>query len=109
MGCVIYNKNNIDLIIIGEKSNLISKYKLKNGENNIKLKNKITNLSYMFKECNTLKNIEELKYLNTTNCNNFSFMLKGCSLLSYIKSLEKWNVSNGNNLVVNSVDVYSLI
>ena len=48
----------------------------------------------MFKECNTLKNIEELKYLNTSNCNNFSFMLKGFSLLSYIKSLEKWNVSN---------------
>ena len=43
------NKNNIDLIINGEKLNLISKYKLKEGENNIKLilKTKITNLEYI--------------------------------------------------------------
>ena len=31
---VVNNINNIDLIINGEKSNLISKYKLKKGENN---------------------------------------------------------------------------
>ena len=32
------NKNNLDLIINGKKTNLISQYKLKKGENNIKLK-----------------------------------------------------------------------
>ena len=33
----------------------------------LKIKNKIINLSYMFYECETLKNIDELKYLNTSN------------------------------------------
>ena len=44
------NKKNIELIINGNKSNLIEKYKLRKGENNIKIiiNNKITNLEKMF-------------------------------------------------------------
>ena len=93
------NKNNIELNINGNKSEIVNKYKLKKGNNEIKMiiKNKITNLEYMFYECNKLKNINELKYFNTKFCNNFSFMFYGCSLLSDIKGLEKWNVSKGNN------------
>ena len=93
------NKDNIELDINGEKSKLINKYKLRKGENNIKMKikNKITDLKYMFYECKNLKNIDELKYLNTKYCNNFEYMFYGCSSLSDIKALEKWNVSNGNN------------
>ena len=93
------NKNNIELIINGNKNSLINKYELKKGENNIKLiiKNKITNLEYMFYDCKSLKNIEELKYLDTKNINNFSGMFYGCSSLSDIKALENWNVSNGND------------
>ena len=73
------NKNNIELNINGNKSNLISKYKLKEGDNNIKMiiKNKIIDLQYMFYYCNNLKYIEELKYLNTKYCNNFYI----CSLI----------------------------
>ena len=54
------NKNNIELIINGNKNSLINKYKLKKGENNIKIiiKNKKTNLKKMFYECKSLKNIE---------------------------------------------------
>ena len=61
------NKNNIDLIINGEKNKLIKEYKLKKGLNNIKMliKNKITNLEYMFYGCHSLKDINELKYLDT--------------------------------------------
>ena len=78
---------------------LINKYKLRKGENNIKMKtkNKIAYLQYMFFECKNLKNIDELKYLNTKYCNNFSYMFSQCSSLSDIKGLEKLNVSNGNN------------
>ena len=36
----------------------------------MKIKNKITNLSYMFYDCFTLKNINELKYLITKYTNN---------------------------------------
>jgi len=47
------NKNNIELIINGNKNYLIKKYKLKKGENKIKIiiKNKIASLEYMFHVC----------------------------------------------------------
>ena len=93
------NRNNIELIINGNKSELIEEYKLKDGENNIEIiiKNKITNFEDMFYNCISLKNIEGLKYLDVSNGNNFSSMFYGCSSLSNIKGLENWNVSNGNN------------
>ena len=93
------NKNNIELIINGEKSKLIPKYELNEGENDITIiiKNKLTNLEFMFKSCDSLYNINDLKYLNTKDIINFSFMFYECSSLSDIKALENWNVSNGNN------------
>ena len=83
------NKNNIELIINGKKSELIEKYELKEGENNIEIiiKNKIINLEYMFYKCVSLKNIKELKYLDPKEINNFSYMFSGCWSLSDIKGL----------------------
>ena len=93
------NKDKIELIINGEKNELISEYKLKEGENKLEIiiKNKITNLEYMFYNCISLKNIEGLKFLDTKEIKNFSYMFSGCESLSDIKGLENWNVSNGNN------------
>ena len=93
------NKNKIEIEINGEKSKLKERYKLVKGINNIKMiiKNKLTNLEYMFRGCKTLKDINELKYLDTKDINNFSFMFCECSSLSDIKPLKNWNVSNGNN------------
>jgi len=93
------NKNNIELEINGEKSKLVKRYKLIKGINNIKMliKNKLTNLEYMFYKCKSLKDINELKYLDIKDINNFEYMFCGCSSLSDIKSLQNWNVSNGNN------------
>ena len=92
------NKNNIELEINGIKSELIEETKLKIGINNIKMiiKNKLTKLEYMFDECYSLKNIEQLKYLDTTEINDFSYMFNGCSLKN-LKGLENWNASNGQN------------
>ena len=71
-------------------------YELKEGIINIQLIiiNKFTNLEKMFTKCVSLKNIEELKYLNTKEVNNFSGMFWECLSLSDIKALENWNVSN---------------
>ena len=93
------NEENIKLIINGQESKLKEKYDLKEGINNIKLIiiNKLTNLEYMFADCKSLKNIEELKYLNTKEVNNFSHLFYGCSSLSDIKGLQNWDVSNGND------------
>ena len=84
------NKNNIELIINGNKNSLINKYELKKGGNNIKLiiKNKIRNLEYMFYNCKSLNKIEELKYLDIKDIYNFNWMFCGCSSLSDIKGLQ---------------------
>ena len=95
-----HNENDFELIINEEKSKLVNKWKLKEGENIIKMiiKNKrISNFEYMFDGCSSLRNISELKYLDTRNTKYFSYMFSGCSSLSDIKSLEDWNVSNALN------------
>ena len=48
----------------------------------------------MFNGCESLKNIDELKYLDTKDIKNFSGMFYECSSLSDIKALENWNVSD---------------
>jgi len=104
------NKDKIELIINGEKNELISRYELKEGENKIEIiiKNKITNLEYMFYECISLNNIEELKFLDTKEINNFSNMFGWCESLSDIKGLENWNVSKGNNFSGMFYECYTL-
>ena len=93
------NYNNIELIINGIKSELSEIYEFNKGPNEIQIiiKNKLQNLEYMFFKCDSLKNIDELKYLDTTEVNNFSKMFKGCSLLSDIKALEYWDVTKGKD------------
>ena len=44
-----------------------------------------------------MKEINELKYLDTKDINNFLYILSECSSLSDIKPLENWNVSNGKD------------
>ena len=93
---VLNNKGNIELIINGKPNNLVSNYKLKKGENNVTviIKNKLTNLSHMFSGCDSLKDIEDLQYLDLRKVKDFSSMFWGCLSLSNIKSLKNWNVSN---------------
>ena len=88
------NKNNIRLIINGRESKLNEKYNLKEGENYIQLikLTKLTNLEHIFSGSCTLKNIEELKFLNALNANNFSGIFYGSTPLSEIKYLRYWNV-----------------
>ena len=96
---VLNNTDNIDLIINGKSNKLVSNYELKQGENIVTMiiKNKLVNLSHMFSGCGSLKNIEELKYLNIMKVKDFSSMFWGCLLLSDIKSLQNWDVSNVKN------------
>ena len=93
------NKNNIDLLIEGKKSQLISKYKFKNWNTVITMiiKNKLTDLSYMFDGCRSLKDIDVLKYLDTKDVKDFSYMFNNFRSTLKLNSLEKWNVSNGIN------------
>ena len=77
------NKNNVKLIINGFKSSLREKYILNKGDNNIKiiLINKLIDLEDMFHGCESLKNIDGLKKLNTQDVINFKGMFHGFSSL----------------------------
>ena len=124
---VMNNKFNIRLNINGKRNiELVSLYKLNQGENNITLiiNNQLTNLSEMFSGCKILKDIKDLEFLdirnvqnlsgmfsgcanlvdinpllnwNVSNCTNFSLMFCGCTYLSNINPLQFWNVSKGND------------
>ena len=76
------NINNIDLIINGENSKLNKEYKLLKGVNDIKMiiKNKITNIEYMFYKCHSLKEINELKFLDIKDINNIEKKNKDISI-----------------------------
>ena len=93
------NYDNIELIINGTKTNLVKEYKLEKGENIIELliKSKLTNIDYMFYECNSLKSIHNLKYLDTKDIKSFSYIFYKCSSLTDIKSLESLSVDKINN------------
>ena len=93
------NKDNIELIINGKQSKLVSVYELMPGENNITLiiKNNLINLSYMFYWCNSLKSIHELKNLDVSQTKYFEEMFYGCSSINDITSLKNWNVLNSES------------
>ncbi len=88
------NKDNIELILNGEK--IKPKIELKEGDYTLTIiiKNKLEDLSYMFYSCRALKDINELQYLDVSEVKIFNYMFKNCESLSDISPLEKWNVSN---------------
>jgi len=93
------NEYNIKLMINGRESKLVEEYDLKEGINNIQMiiLNILTNLEEMFSNCISLKNIDELKYLDTREVYSFRSMFVGCSSLTDVNALKDWNVSNGND------------
>ena len=93
------NFKNIKLNINGKESSLVHEFKLKKGNNNIKMIiiNKLTNLEYMFYECESLINIDELKFLDTSEVNNYSNMFNGIQSLINVKPLKNWKVSKSEN------------
>ena len=69
------NKYKIQLFMNNDKIEARGgKFLLQKGDNVIKLiiKKDLTSLESMFKNCKSLYNFDELKYLNTNNCTNFS-------------------------------------
>ena len=121
------NKDNINILVNGVEVEFKHFALFEVGYNEVKMiiKNKLTDLSHMFDEYNIgLRNINGLKYLDTSNVTNFSnmfgylnklkditplsnwdvskgidfsYMFRECESLSDIEALENWNVSNGTD------------
>ena len=89
------NKEKVTILINNEEKNLEYKYKLRKGENKIRIivkDEEIFNLEYMFYQCTSLYKIDGLKHFDTKNVKKFSNMFYGCNSLLDIKPLENWNV-----------------
>jgi len=92
-------EENIDIYINNEKIKFDFKYKIKDSKE-IKakfiFKKLLTNTSYMFYNCSSLKSID-LSLFNTTNVNNMSNMFYDCSSLESI-DLSSFNTTNVNDM-----------
>jgi len=118
-------EENIEIYVNGKKTKFDYKYKIKESKEikvKFKFKKLLTNISYMFYGCSSLKSIDlssfitnnisnisymfshcfslksiDLSSFNTTNVNNMSGMFYGCSSLTSI-DLSSFNTTNVNNM-----------
>ena len=87
------------LIISNNKKNLLKlKIENKKDKKNIKIKlyilENMTNLSSMFKYCNTLIKIVDISKLKTTKVKNMENLFYGCSSLTSLSDILKWDLNN---------------
>ena len=102
----VKNNKNICKIIYQDKEyelqSTFDKDKIIKKDINFEIKliglNKITDMSYMFYECSSLKEIFNLSNINTINIIDMSYMFYGCSKLSSIPDISKWDISQVKNL-----------
>ena len=94
---IIYNNKEYPL---KEYLNNIDKEYNNKDEIKIKLKgiNNITNMSYMFSECEALSSLPDISKWNTSNVNDMSNIFNGCEVLSSLPDISKWNTSNVSNM-----------
>ena len=99
------NKKNCKLIIDGKEQELKEKYSFgifssKKDILEIKLKGitNITNMSEMFRGCESLSSLPDISKWNTSNVTEMSSMFFGCESLSSLPDISKWNTSNVTNM-----------
>ena len=93
------SEENIEIYVNNTKIKFDFKYKIKDSKQikvKFKFKQLLTNTSYMFYKCKSLKSID-LSSFNATNDNNMSNMFNGCYSLESIY-LSSFNTSNANNM-----------
>ena len=100
------NKKKCDMIINGKRSEIKEIYKCNKNENFkningtkylevvIEEKLPISNMSYMFSECDLLSPLSDLSKWNTSKVNNMSFLFSECSSLISLPDISKWDISN---------------
>ena len=92
-----HNKDKCKMVIFFAVSDLLEFYESKNDESfitvTLALSSKITDLSYMFSECISLKSISNLYDLKVNNVENISNMFYGCSLLVSLSDISNWKTN----------------
>ena len=105
------NKNNCSIIIDGIEQELVEDYKFENFEKKgkdileIKLKgiSNITNLNYMFWECDSLISFPDISNLDTSKVTNMNHIFD-VQNLKWFPNISNWNISNaldiGNDILL---------
>ena len=62
--------------------------------------NNITNISFLFYGCSSLKSKPDISKWNTNIINDISFLFYGCSSLKSIPDISKWNTNKCFNFFV---------
>ena len=99
------NKYNCKVVVENKEYKLcnkmdISKMKKIGNEYEIKLKieNTLTDLSYMFHQCNSLSPSSEINKIDVSNVTNISHLFSECQYLTQLPDISKWNTENVDNM-----------
>ena len=94
------NGKNFKMLINGKESKLFEFYEIKNNEKNnnliIKLiKNEnLTDMSFMFCDCTSLLNIDNISNWDTKKVTKMNSMFSGCESLIILPDISNWDTSN---------------
>ena len=101
------NKNNCYLVINGEISELCQSLEFNSGYEYgsrqileiqlIEIK-PITNMSYMFNNCNSLQSLSDISQWDTSNITDMSNMFNNCSSIQSLPDISKWDMRNVTNI-----------
>ena len=58
----------------------------------------VTDMSYMFSECYSLKSLPDISNWDTTKVTNMSGMFYNCSSLESLPDISNWNTTNVTNM-----------
>ena len=101
------NKNNCKIIIENKEQEIVEYLNVNENDKILKIKLKeikiITNMSYMFSDCESLKSLPDISNWNTNNVTDMSRMFSGCSSLSSLPDISNWNTNN----VINMSGIFS--
>ena len=108
------NFKNCIMIIDNKEYKLSDKFNIQNYNQDkitIKLKGikNITDMSYMFRDCESLLSISDISKWSTSNINNMSHTFGYCKSLISLPDISKWNTSNVNDMSYMFRDCESLI
>ena len=92
------NGNKCKIIYKGKNYKLEQYFEIPNGEDTLEIKlvglNDVTNLSYMFSNCEALKSIPDISNLKVDKVTNISHLFSYCESLESLPDISLWNTSN---------------
>ena len=92
------NGNKCKIIYKGKNYKLEQYFEIPNGEDILEIKlvglNGVTNISYMFSNCEALKSIKDISNLKVDKVTNISHLFSYCQSLESLPDISSWNTSN---------------